>query len=102
MVRLHPYQYTAFNLLSGGVRGAQDKYMLDYWGLAFKQAADELRTRLPPPPPHPTRPRAPAARPALGGGDLRPAGVGAGRSWSAIRNHLRPQDGRFRSGARHV
>src|SRR5664280_634665 len=46
MARLHPYQYTAFNLLSGGVRGAQDKYMLDYWGLAFKQAADELRTRL--------------------------------------------------------
>jgi hypothetical protein len=46
MVRLHPYQYTAFNLLSGGVRGAQDKYMLDYWGLAFKQAAEELRTRL--------------------------------------------------------
>ncbi len=46
MVRLHPYQYTAFNLLSGGVRAAQDKYMLDYWGLAFKQAADELRARL--------------------------------------------------------
>jgi hypothetical protein len=46
MVRLHPYQYTAFNVVSGGVRAAQDKYMLDYWGLAFKQAADELRTRL--------------------------------------------------------
>ncbi len=46
MVRLHPYQYTAFNVFSGGVRAAQDKYMLDYWGLAFKQAADELRTRL--------------------------------------------------------
>jgi hypothetical protein len=46
MVRLHPYQYTAFNWLSGGVRTAQDKYMLDYWGLAFKQAAEELRTRL--------------------------------------------------------
>ena len=46
MVRLHPYQYTAFNWLSGGVRAVQDKYMLDYWGLAFKQAADELRTRL--------------------------------------------------------
>ena len=46
MVRLHPYQYTAFNLFSGGVRAAQNKYMLDYWGLAFKQAADELRTRL--------------------------------------------------------
>jgi len=46
MVRLHPYQYTAFNWISGGVRAAQDKYMLDYWGLALKQAADELRTRL--------------------------------------------------------
>ncbi len=46
MVRLHPYQYTAFNWISGGVRAAQDKYMLDYWGLAFKQAAEELKTRL--------------------------------------------------------
>ena len=46
MVRLHPYQYTAFNWASGGVRAAQDKYMLDYWGLAFKQAAAELRARL--------------------------------------------------------
>jgi hypothetical protein len=46
MVRLHPYQYTAFNLFSGGVRMAHNNYMLDYWGLAFKQAADELRSRL--------------------------------------------------------
>jgi 4-amino-4-deoxy-L-arabinose transferase-like glycosyltransferase len=46
MVRLHPYQYSAFNWLSGGVRVEQSRYMLDYWGLAFKQAADELRARL--------------------------------------------------------
>ncbi len=46
MVRLHPYEYTYFNALSGGVRVAQHSYMLDYWGLAFKQAADELRARL--------------------------------------------------------
>ncbi len=46
MARLHPYEYVYFNPLAGGVRGAQDKYMLDYWGLAFKQAADELRARL--------------------------------------------------------
>ncbi len=46
MVRLHPYEYTYFNALSGGVRVAQHGYMLDYWGLAFKQAADELRARL--------------------------------------------------------
>jgi 4-amino-4-deoxy-L-arabinose transferase-like glycosyltransferase len=46
MVHLHPYEYTAFNWLSGGVRNAQDKYMLDYWGLAFKQAAEQLQSRL--------------------------------------------------------
>jgi hypothetical protein len=46
MIRLHPYEYTHFNLLAGGVRAADDHYMLDYWGLAFKQAADELRAKL--------------------------------------------------------
>jgi 4-amino-4-deoxy-L-arabinose transferase-like glycosyltransferase len=46
MVRLHPYEYTAFNWASGGVRMAHDKYMLDYWGLAFKQASEKLRARL--------------------------------------------------------
>jgi hypothetical protein len=46
LVRLHPYQYTSFNWASGGVRMANDDYMLDYWGLAFKQAAVELRSRL--------------------------------------------------------
>ena len=46
MVRLHPYQYTAFNWASGGVRMAKDNYMLDYWGLAFKQAGEALRAKL--------------------------------------------------------
>ena len=46
MARLHPYEYTSFNVSAGGVRGAHGQYMLDYWGLAFKQAADELRARL--------------------------------------------------------
>jgi len=46
MVRLHPYQYTHFNHLAGGVRAADDHYMLDYWGLAFKQASDELHAKL--------------------------------------------------------
>ena len=46
MARLHPYQYTHFNHLAGGVRAADDHYMLDYWGLAFKQAADELHAQL--------------------------------------------------------
>jgi Dolichyl-phosphate-mannose-protein mannosyltransferase len=46
MIRLHPYQYTAFNWISGGVRMAHDNYMLDYWGLAFKQAGAALRVKL--------------------------------------------------------
>lgn len=46
MVRLHPYEYTYFNPLAGGVAAAQHNYMLDYWGLAFKQAAERLRAQL--------------------------------------------------------
>jgi len=46
MIRLHPYQYTHFNLIAGSVRGADDRYMLDYWGLALKQASDGLREEI--------------------------------------------------------
>ena len=46
MIRLHPYQYTHFNHIAGTVRGADARYMLDYWGLAFKQASDELQELL--------------------------------------------------------
>ena len=46
MVRLHPYQYVYFNQTAGGIRGAEGRYMLDYWGLSFKQASQELLVRL--------------------------------------------------------
>ncbi len=46
MIRLHPYQYTHFNYIAGTVRGADDRFMLDYWGLALKQASDGLREQL--------------------------------------------------------
>jgi hypothetical protein len=46
MVRLHPYEYAYFNTVAGGVRGAQTRFMLDYWGLAFRQAGEELRDKL--------------------------------------------------------
>jgi hypothetical protein len=46
MVRLHPYQYTHFNVMAGGIRAADDRYMLDFWGLAFKQATQDLRGKL--------------------------------------------------------
>lgn len=46
MIRLHPYQYTHFNHIAGTVRAVDDRFMLDYWGLALKQASDELREQL--------------------------------------------------------
>lgn len=46
MVRVHPYEYTSFNRLAGGVRGARDRYMLDYWGLALKQASQGLAAKI--------------------------------------------------------
>lgn len=52
MVRLHPYEYVHFNLIAGGTAAARGRYMLDYWGLSFKQATEALREKLadlPPP-----------------------------------------------------
>jgi hypothetical protein len=46
MARLHPYEYTFFNRLAGGVAGAHGRYMLDYWGLSFKQASQGLAAAL--------------------------------------------------------
>jgi Dolichyl-phosphate-mannose-protein mannosyltransferase len=46
IVRLHPFQYTFFNWASGGVAMAHERYMVDYWGLAFKQAGNALRDTL--------------------------------------------------------
>jgi hypothetical protein len=46
MIRLHPYQYTHFNHIAGTVRAADNYFMLDYWGLALKQASDGLREEL--------------------------------------------------------
>jgi hypothetical protein len=38
IVRLHPYQSTYFNVLVGGVRGAQDRYETDYWVASYREA----------------------------------------------------------------
>ncbi|HUC51553.1 MAG TPA: glycosyltransferase family 39 protein [Xanthobacteraceae bacterium] len=42
MVRVHPYEYADYNHLAGGVQGARRNFMLDYWGLSFKQASQKL------------------------------------------------------------
>jgi hypothetical protein len=46
MVRIHPYQYALFNQTAGGLRGAADRYMLDYWGLGFKEASETLLEKI--------------------------------------------------------
>ena len=46
MVRLHPYEYTHFNRVAGGVASARDNYMLDYWALSLKQASQGLAAEL--------------------------------------------------------
>jgi hypothetical protein len=41
MVQLHPYQYVYYNrLFAGGVKGAADRYELDYWGSSFKEGIE--------------------------------------------------------------
>lgn len=39
---LHPYEYTYFNSLTGGVSGAHGQYELDYWCTAYREAAEYL------------------------------------------------------------
>ena len=42
IVRLHPHQYVYYNSLVGGVKGAQGRYELDYWGNSYKEAVELL------------------------------------------------------------
>jgi hypothetical protein len=42
MAELHPYEYTDYNHLAGGVPRARQNYMLDYWGLSLTQASRRL------------------------------------------------------------
>ncbi|OYQ32752.1 hypothetical protein CHU95_18530 [Niveispirillum lacus] len=46
MARLHPYEAIWYNALTGGVRGAQGKFELDYWGSPLSEAAERLRNRI--------------------------------------------------------
>lgn len=42
MARLHPYEAVWHNALAGGVRGAEGRFELDYWGTALSEAARTL------------------------------------------------------------
>jgi hypothetical protein len=40
MVRHHPHQNVYFSALAGGIRGAEGRFDLDYWGLSYRQALE--------------------------------------------------------------
>lgn len=40
IVQIHPFQYNYYNGFIGGIGGAYQKYQLDYYGLAYKDAMD--------------------------------------------------------------
>jgi hypothetical protein len=42
MARIHPYQYLAFNTLTGGTKGAYGRFELDYWGVSYGEATRGL------------------------------------------------------------
>jgi len=47
-VRLHPYEYIYYNQFIGGVSGAAHKFELDYWGISYRDAAQEVNRIVPP------------------------------------------------------
>jgi hypothetical protein len=40
MVRYHPHQNVYFSSLAGGIRGAEGRFDLDYWGLSYRKALE--------------------------------------------------------------
>jgi hypothetical protein len=42
MIRFHPYQNVYFNFLAGNPATLRQRFELDYWGLSYKQAIDDI------------------------------------------------------------
>lgn len=42
LVRLHPYEYVAYNRISGGLKAAYGNWEMDYWSDGLREAADKL------------------------------------------------------------
>jgi hypothetical protein len=46
IVSLHPDEYVYYNRLVGGVKGAENRFELDYWGNSYHEAVDRLVAKL--------------------------------------------------------
>ncbi|WP_065339737.1 hypothetical protein [Azoarcus olearius] len=42
LVRLHPYEYVAYNGLAGGLRGTVERWEQDYWALSLRELTTDL------------------------------------------------------------
>ena len=48
MIKLFPYQYSSYNLLVGGIEGAQGRFYIDVWRSAHREALKLLASSTPP------------------------------------------------------
>ncbi|MGD2027115.1 MAG: hypothetical protein PVI99_04795, partial [Anaerolineales bacterium] len=48
IMQIHPYEYIYYNSFTGGIEGAYQKYDLDYWNLAYKDAVGYVNENIPP------------------------------------------------------
>jgi hypothetical protein len=48
IIQLHPYEYIYYNQLVGGAAGAEDRFELDYWCTAYRQAMVYVNEVAPP------------------------------------------------------
>lgn len=55
MIRLHPYEYTYFNRLFGGLPAAAGRFETDYWGASYKEGFSWLVDNVNPDSPRPLR-----------------------------------------------
>lgn len=46
-IALFPYQYSAYNLLVGGIQGAENRYYIDVWRSAQREALQKINDSLP-------------------------------------------------------
>ncbi len=48
IARIHPHELSYFNILTGGLRGARDRFETSYWGESFNEDVIEYLNTLPP------------------------------------------------------
>jgi hypothetical protein len=47
IIQLHPYEYIYYNLLVGGVSGANRRFELDYWATSYREAMERVNRLAP-------------------------------------------------------